>query len=124
MPLVLTKTRTDRGETWVRDFDGKIFKSYLTSADKPCRYRERFWWFNYEQDLPVENGCLYLPVRAGWFLGLPIPKIFLPNSDAREFVIDGVFHFDVSLSAPLGGGLIVRYRGHLAPDRYKGALAD
>ena len=58
-----------------------------------------------------------LPVRRGWFLGIPLPKFLLPGSDSREYVADGVFRFDVSLSAPFGGGLIVRYRGSLVPDR-------
>ena len=57
-----------------------------------------------------------LPVRRGWFLGLPIPRPFLPKSDSREYAKDGVFHFDVALGAPLGQGLIVRYRGSLKPD--------
>lgn len=115
--LTMIKTRTESGETWERNFAGRKFRSYLTPADAPYRYRERFWLFNYEQDLPVRDGALLLFVRRGWFLGIPIPQPFLPGSDSREFAVDGDFHFDVSLNAPLGGGLIVRYRGKLSPDR-------
>jgi hypothetical protein len=124
VPVTVTKTRTDWGETWERNFAGRVFRSYCTPATEPYRYRERFWFFNYEQDLPVENGCMHLPVRRGWFLGVPIPRPLLPGSDSREFAIDGAFHFDVTLSAPLGGGLIVRYRGALRPDgmRHKSLL--
>ncbi len=117
VPVTVTKIRTDRGEIWQRDFDGRIFQSYCSPSSLPYRYRERFGPFNYEQDLPVDNGCMYLTVRRGWFLGMPIPRALLPGSDSREYADNGVFHFDVGLLAPLGGGLIVRYRGWLKPDR-------
>jgi len=117
VPLTVTKFRTETGEIWERNFGGRIFRSYLTPAPVPHRYRERFWLFNYEQDLPVDGGCMRLPVRRGWFLGVPLPRFILPQSDSREYARDGAFHFDVALGAPLGGGLIVRYRGQLQPDR-------
>lgn len=123
IPLTITKTRTQTGETWERNFGGRVFRSYLTPAPDLYRYRERFWLFNYEQDLPVQDGCMRLPVRRGWFLGIPLPRFLLPGSDSREYSENGVFHFDVSLIAPLGGGLIVRYRGQVKPDceNYAGA---
>lgn len=117
VPLTITKTRTETGEIWERNFAGRVFRSYLTPAPVLHRYRERFWLLNYEQDLPVEDGCMRLPVRRGWFLGIPLPRFLLPRSDSREYAQEGVFHFDVALIAPLGGGLIVRYRGQLKPDR-------
>lgn len=64
-----------------------------------------------------------LPVRRGWFLGVPVPRFLLPKSDSTEFALDGKFHFDVALSAPLGGGHIVRYRGALTPDRQRKVAA-
>lgn len=124
VPVTITKTRTGSGEIWERSFDGRVFRSYCTPASDPYRYRERFWLFNYEQDLPVDDGCMHLPVRRGWFLGVPLPQFLLPASDSREYASDGVFHFDVALSAPLGGGLIVRYRGQLWPDARRPELPD
>lgn len=59
---------------------------------------------------------MHFPVHRGWFLGIPQPRFLLPVSDSREYSVDGVFHFDVSLIAPLGGGHIVRYRGQVKPD--------
>lgn len=115
--LTITKTRTETGEIWERDFGGRVFRSYLTPAPALYRYRERFWLFKYEQDLPVHDGCMRLPVRRGWFLGIPLPRFLLPGSDSREYAQDGMFHFDVSLTAPLRGGLIVRYCGQVKPDR-------
>jgi saccharopine dehydrogenase-like NADP-dependent oxidoreductase len=115
VPLTITKTRSGDGEIWERNFAGRRFRSYLTPA-KPGHYRERFGPFNYEQELPVENGTMHLPVRRGWFLGIPLPRLLLPGSDSREFALDGRFHFDVALLAPITGGLIVRYRGTVSPD--------
>ena len=115
--LTVTKTRRGSGETWERNFGGRAFRSHLTPAPRPHRYRERFWLLTYEQDLPVEDGCMRLPVRRGWLLGVPLPRLLLPTSESREFAVDGVFHFDVALGAPLGGGPIVRYQGSLRPDR-------
>ena len=109
-------TRTETGEIWERSFAGRVFRSYLTPSNHPYRYRERFWILNYEQELPVNGNALYFPVRRGWILGMPIPKVFLPTSDSKEYESAGVFHFDVGLGAPLGGGLMVRYRGSLRPD--------
>lgn len=116
VPLTITKTRTATGEIWERDFDGRVFRSYLTPSGRPYHYRERFWAFTYEQELPVIGGCLHLPVRRGWFLGVPLPSALLPGSESREFEAEGRFHFDVGLYAPLGGRLIVRYRGAVRPD--------
>lgn len=117
VPLTITKTRTQTGETWERNFGGRIFRSYLTPAPDLYRYRERFWLFKYEQDLPVRDGCMHLPVRRGWLLGIPLPRFLVPGSDSQEYSEGGVFRFDVSLIAPLGGGLIVRYQGWVTPDR-------
>ena len=83
VPLTVTKTRTATGETWERNFDGRAFRSYLTPSPLPYRYRERFWLFVYEQDLPVIDGCMHLPVRRGWFLGIPIPRFLLPDPAPR-----------------------------------------
>ncbi|MDJ0700054.1 MAG: DUF4166 domain-containing protein [Woeseiaceae bacterium] len=117
IPLTVTMTRTDDGEMWERNFDGHVFRSYCTPSPETYRYRERFWLFNFEQDLSVEDSSMRLPVRRGWFAGIPIPRLLLPTSESREYVKDGIFHFDVALGAPLGGGLIVHYRGQLRPDR-------
>ena len=115
IPLTITKTRTGTGETWQRDFDGNVFRSYLTPS-RPYHYKERFWAFNFEQELPVKDDVLHLPVKSGRFLGIPLPRFLLPGSNSREFEVDGKFHFDVGLSAPFGGGLIVRYHGSVSPD--------
>ncbi|MEM1161918.1 MAG: DUF4166 domain-containing protein [Pseudomonadota bacterium] len=116
VPVTVTKSRTSKGEIWRRDFDGRRFRSFCSKGPEPKTFLERFWWLTFEVDLSVRDQAVEMPVRRGWFLGLPIPRALLPSSETREYVQDGRFHFDIGLAAPLGMGLIVRYRGHLSPD--------
>jgi hypothetical protein len=116
VPVTVTMIRTPAGEAWERSFAGRRLGSVLTPSPRPGHVRERFGLATYELELPVEDGALQFPVRRGWLLGLPLPGFLLPRSCTREFAVDGVFHFDVGLYAPLTGGLVVRYRGWLRPD--------
>ena len=118
--VTVTKTRTETGEVWERNFGGRVFRSHLTPAAQPYRVCERFGLFKFELELLVADGSMQLPVRRGWLLGIPLPRRLLATSESREYVEDGVLHFDVALGAPLGGGLIVRYRGQVRPDGVAG----
>lgn len=113
--VTVTKTRTDAGEVWTRDFGGRTFSSLLMCSPKPHHVRERFGPFTFEQELLVSTDGMSLEVRRGWFFRIPLPRWALPKSAAREYVEDGRFHFDVALSLPILGSLIVRYRGSLEP---------
>ncbi len=62
----------------------------------------------------LADDRLQLVLRRWSFLGLPLPLRLGPVGDAYEFAADGRFHFHVELGHPLTG-LIVRYRGWLAP---------
>lgn len=116
VPVTVLKTRIDGGEVWERDFGGRVFRSVCAPSAEPYCCRERFWPFNFELELRVEDGAMHLPVRRGWFLGVQIPGPLLPSSNTTEYARGGEFCFDVSVSAPFGQGLIVRYRGNLRPD--------
>ena len=115
--LHLTVTRQGRNEIWQRNFDGHVMRSILSPAAEPYRYRERIRLFTCELDLAVHEGAMSLPVRRGWFLGIPSPRSLLPISDSREYAANGRFHFDISVSAPLGWGLLVHYHGWLESER-------
>ena len=116
VPLTVAMTRTPRREQWERNFAGRRLRSVLTPSPRPGHVRERFGLANYELELPLQDAALHFTVRRGWLLGIPMPSALLPKSCTREFALDGVFHFDVGLYAPLTGSLIVRYRGWLEPD--------
>lgn len=114
--VTVTKTRIDDIEIWQRDFGGKRFRSHLSQTSKPQRIVERFGIFRFELELPIERSEMKFEVRRGWCLGVPIPRVLLPISEAREFERDQRFHFDVALIAPLSLGLIVQYQGYLFPE--------
>jgi hypothetical protein len=116
VPLAVTMTQTPQREQWERNFAGRRLRSVLTPSPRAGHVRERFGVANYELELPVQDAALHFPVRRGWLLGIPMPSALLPKSCTREFAVDGMFHFDVGLYAPLTGSLIVRYRGWLRPD--------
>lgn len=116
VPLTVTITRTPTGEMWERDFGGRTLRSHLTASDRPYHCQERFGPLTCELELPARDASLHFPVRRGWLVGIPLPAWALPQSISREFEIDGRFHFDVALHAPLRGGLVVRYQGQLRPD--------
>jgi len=114
--VTVTITRNGAGEIWERDFGGRRFRSHLAPSQRAFHCHERFGPLTCELELPVADGSLRLPVRRGWLMGIPLPAFLLPRSESREFAIDGGFHFDVGLYAPLTGELVVRYRGRLSPD--------
>lgn len=109
----VTKTPTDKGETWTRRFGSRIFRSHLKAT--PQGMTERFGPFTFRLGLTVKDGALHYPVAAGRIGPVPLPRWMLPGSETREYSKDGRFHFDVRLTAPITGALMVHYRGHLAP---------
>lgn len=107
------KTPTAKGETWTRRFGGRTFRSHLTAT--PQGMTERFGPFTFRLGLTVQDGALHYPVADGRVGPVPLPRWLVPQSVAREYAQNGRFHFDVRLLAPLTGGLMVHYRGHLSP---------
>ncbi|MEL6793430.1 MAG: DUF4166 domain-containing protein, partial [Pseudomonadota bacterium] len=112
VPVRVVMTKTAKGETWMRDFGGRRFRSHL-SLRPGGGVTERFGPFAFDIDLPVQDGKIVFDLRGGRFCGVPMPSALLPGNETAERIEDGAFAFDVGLSAPLGLGLIVRYRGRL-----------
>ncbi|MDX8347654.1 DUF4166 domain-containing protein [Cognatiyoonia sp. IB215446] len=101
------------GETWERRFGEQTFQSHLRI--KGTYMTERFGPFTFRLGLHVAEGALHFPVLSGRLGPVPLPRFLLPVSEAREFAKDGRFNFDVRLSAPLTGALMVHYQGWLEP---------
>ncbi|TWB43385.1 SDR family oxidoreductase [Nitrospirillum pindoramense] len=121
VPVSVTLTRApEGGERWMRDFGGRRFASRLDAGQGRNAHMvlERFGPAAYAQALVSEDGAVRLVLRRWTLLGLPLPLWLAPRSDATETAEptpDGArFRFDVRISHPLGG-LIVHYRGWLAP---------
>lgn len=112
VPVTVTKSATPKGERWTRAFGDQVFHSHLSQGQNGMT--ETFGPFTFDLGLHVENGHLCFPVTAGRCFGVPMPRMFLPQSDAKEADVDGAFTFDVALKAPLTGQLIVRYQGRLS----------
>jgi hypothetical protein len=116
VPVTVT-FRVEKGrEHWGRTFG----KSAFSSIQEQGRGRydrllcERFGPFCFGLALVVEDDQLRLVLR-GWSLaGLRLPVSFAPRIDACELAEQGRFRFHVEIGHPLMG-LIVRYRGWLAP---------
>ncbi len=104
-------------ERWTRTFDGRRFSSVQSSGRGRDRHLlvERFGGIAVAIALVVDAGRLLLVPRRWSFLGLPLPRALLPRGESFEAEEDGRFRFDVEIRAPVVG-LIVAYRGELAPD--------
>lgn len=112
-PVSVEMIREGEAEVWHRDFGGHRFRSVLTG--RAGGLRERFGPFVFDLAPQADEAGLSLPIVRGRFCGVPIPRPFLPISDATERAdADGDVRFDVGVSLPLGS-LIVRYEGVLSP---------
>jgi hypothetical protein len=116
VPVEVTFRRGDGEETWTRSFAGKRFSS--TQSEGRGRsgglLTEWFGPLAFAMALVVKEGRLHLVPRRWSFLGLPMPRSLVPRGLAYESEENGRFHFYVEISLPLVG-LVVRYRGWLAP---------
>lgn len=119
VPVTVMKTVSRHKEEWVRSFGGRKFRSVLSRPKDaaPRTVTERFGPFTFDLQLRPSSESLELHLLGGRFLGIPLPGFLLPGNVAYETEVDGLFHFDVRLDAPMGLGLIVRYRGSLSPAR-------
>lgn len=111
IPVTVIKIPHARGETWERSFGDQVFRSHLSAG--PNGMREAFGPFSFDLGLEVQDGSLQFPVTGGRLLGLPLPKLCLPISEALETEEDGEFRFDVALKAPVTRQLVVHYQGQL-----------
>jgi hypothetical protein len=108
-------------ETWTRSFGGKSFSSrqFAGRANQQFLLCERFGPLTFAMALVVQNTRLaYVPRRWNCF-GISLPMWLSPQVFAYETVESGKFRFYVEIRHWLTG-LIIRYRGWLAPDRQSG----
>jgi hypothetical protein len=112
-------------EIWRRNFAGTAMTSRLRRGDGTLT------GLLIERRFPVAAaiclvadaaGVVYEPVHC-WLFGLRLPSRLRPIVAARESAVDGRFHFDVEIGAPLVGR-IIRYRGWLRPASPGKAVLD
>lgn len=104
----------DRGETWVRTFGTKQFRSDLSLGKGRDAWliRERFGLISILIALVWrDNKLWYVPRR--WQLGsIPLPGFLMPSGRSFESDQHGDFAFDVTIEAPIIG-LVAAYKGTL-----------
>jgi hypothetical protein len=116
LPVTVEFERRGDQEIWRRTFAGCSFASVQSAGTGRCDHLivEMFGAFAFGLAAVVSRDRLRLVLRRWSFLGLPLPMWLAPASDSYEFAEDGRFHFHVEIGHALTG-LIVRYRGWLAP---------
>lgn len=117
VPVTVAFSPRNGGELWTRSFGDRSFSSFQTIGTSRNRHLlvERFGIASFALALVVEEGRLYLMPRSWSVLGIPMPNILLPRGHSFEAGSNGQFQFDVTIAVPWIG-LIVAYRGNLAPD--------
>lgn len=117
VPVTVAFSPTNTGELWTRTFGDRSFRSLQTCGAGRNRHLlvERFGIAEFALALVVEDGRLHLVPRSWSVLGMPMPGFLLPRGSSFEGEEDGRFRFDVTIAVP-GIGLVVAYRGSLAPD--------
>jgi hypothetical protein len=114
VPVTVTLAPEQGGESWTRNFNGRIFNSMQSCGRGKDQYLlvERFGMVAVSLALVVDADRLYLIPRRWAVLGVPMPKALLPQGQTFETEENGQFRFDVEIRAPIVG-LIVAYRGLL-----------
>lgn len=116
VPLQVAFSASPDGETWTRTFAGRSFSSrQFTGRGRSERLLcERFRPLTFAMALVAEGGRMRLVLRRWSAFGVPMPMWLCPRSGSYEAAENGCFRFHVEISHPLTG-LIVRYKGWLAP---------
>lgn len=117
VPVTVALSPEHGGELWTRTFGGRSFSSLQTCGAGRNRHLvvERFGIAAFALALFVEGDRLYLLPRRWSLLGVPMPGFLLPRGSSFETESDGRFRFDVTIALPWVG-LVVAYRGQLAPE--------
>jgi len=116
VPIAVDIARHDGAERWRRSFGERGFSSDLS----PGRGRwerlivERFGPFAFGIALVLEGANLRYVIRRWSLFGISLPSAWAPGGATREFDDAGRFGFDVEIRHRFIG-LMVRYKGWLAP---------
>lgn len=105
-----------QGERWHRSFGRNSFSSRVKPHEKkPGRIIETMGGVSAVIKLQVLPDGLQWNIESLCLLGPPLPRSIAPVTQAIERDVDGLYHFDVSITLPLLG-LLISYQGWLRPD--------
>lgn len=108
--LRVTLAADARGETWIRDFDGRAMRSRLTLRDG--HLHERLGPATFRFALHATGDGIEWRLVAVSGLGVPLPLAWFRRVTAREYLDGGRYAFEVRAEMPVVG-LLVHYRGTL-----------
>ncbi|KIC43399.1 NAD(P)-binding dehydrogenase [Ruegeria sp. ANG-R] len=122
LPVTLNIRRAEAYWVWDRDFSGHRTLSRVSFDQTRDCVREKIGGLTiWLQPVPTETG-LAIEIRRLCLFGIPCPRILLPRSASTESEdAQSRFRFDISARLP-GIGLLIRYRGWLAPDHTQRSL--
>ncbi|MEP4050951.1 MAG: DUF4166 domain-containing protein [Litorimonas sp.] len=123
VPVSVTVTPDETGESWTRNFGGRTFTSHHSSGTgRWSRHvTERFGPISIHMAILEESGNLRIHTKGWSIFGIPLPKVLRPGGDVYETQdTEGRFVFHVDLIAPLFGRLC-KYHGWLEPVENAGA---
>lgn len=118
VPVTVTVTPDERGETWVREIGVSQFQSHHSLGEGRWSriVTEKFGPIAIQMAILNEENRLRIETQ-GWFIfGIPLPRFLRPGGDVYETEDEqGRFVFHVDLRAPMFGRLC-KYEGWLVPD--------
>lgn len=110
MPLRVSIAADEHGETWKRDFGGKVMRSTLRERDGLLEERLGPTLFCFA--LIVEDQGIRWRLAGVRALGIPLPVSWFDKVSAEESLDGSLYRFDVRAELPVAG-LLVHYRGTL-----------
>jgi hypothetical protein len=116
VPVSVVLSPKEHSETWKRTFGGKSFSSVQKcgTGKNDLLMLERFGVITVALALVIDGDRLCFVARSWSLLGIPLPRLLLPNGQSFETQHEGRFCFDVEIALP-GVGSIVAYKGMLEP---------
>jgi hypothetical protein len=117
LPARVTIYQEDLGERWERKFGSGGFSSHVTAHDyRPDCIVETRGMVSADIRLhPVPEGLRW-EVESFRLFGFALPPALAPATQALERDVDGIYHFEMSMTLPLLGDFIA-YRGWLIPEK-------
>lgn len=115
IPITISVRPDGETERWARRFGGHLTQSKLRYDKATATVFERFGLVTCALALSQANEILKVDVTQTKVAGIPLPPMFSPRSESREWQdTQGRFRFDIA--AYLGRDrLLIRYAGWLTP---------
>lgn len=110
VPLRVSIESDGRGETWIRDFDGRKMRSTLRG--RGGLLEERLGPTVFLFALSARGDAIDWRLMGVRSLGIALPLAWFDKVSASESLEGGRYRFDVRAELPLAG-LLVHYRGTL-----------